>query len=64
LFSNHSPDFLQVGHLMIGFGFIFGFGGCSLAKAGGPLQDGIAAVRMRPSMGVLFQIASVRLPSG
>lgn len=24
LVSNHSPDFLQVGHLMIGFGFMYG----------------------------------------
>ncbi len=62
--SNQAPDFLQVGHLMTGFGFMFGFGGLNLTKAGRRFQDGITAAGTRPVGSILFLGAVVRLRTG
>jgi FAD synthase len=45
--SNQAPDFLQVGHLMTGFDFMFGSGGLKVAKAKGRFQGGTAAAPTR-----------------
>lgn len=63
LVSNHAPDFLQVGHLMMGFGFMFVSGELNVTKAGRRFQDGITAVRTRPVWNVLFHVAVVPLPT-